>query len=53
MKRTDLEKLKGAKINNRLKQDGNARFGRGGGKPADKAKLSPLVEKLLQRNKSA
>ncbi|WP_168735353.1 hypothetical protein [Pseudothauera rhizosphaerae] len=48
MKRTDLEKLKGMKINNRLKgTPPPPRFGTssGGGKAG--ARVNPLVAKLL------
>lgn len=51
MKRTDLEKLKGAKINNRLKQAGTPQRYARGTADKDKPALSPLVAKLLQRRK--
>lgn len=51
MKKTDLEKLKGLKIRNRMKQDAP-----GGNRTAARtddagAKLSPLIAGLLGRRK--
>lgn len=48
MKRTDLEKLKGLKINNRMKgAPSPSRFGAASGGGQAAAKVNPLVARLL------
>lgn len=50
MKKTDLEKLKGLKIRNRMKRDAPGGI-RAGSRAGPAAKLSPLVAGLLGRRK--
>lgn len=50
MKRTDLEKLNGLKIQGRMKRDGTPERFRSGAENASKAPLNPLIEKLLRNS---
>jgi hypothetical protein len=49
MKRTDLEKLSGLKIRNRMKRDGTPDRFRHGSAQGTKAPTNPLIEKLLKK----
>ncbi|QTQ30932.1 hypothetical protein [Aromatoleum bremense] len=50
MKRTDLEKLNGLKIQGRMKRDGTPERFRPGAENAAKAPVNPLIEKLLRKS---
>ncbi|WP_169307494.1 hypothetical protein [Chitiniphilus eburneus] len=49
MKRTELEKLQGLKINNKLKQGSAARRGDQSGDTQQAKPLNPLLGKLLAK----
>ena len=50
MKRTDLEKLNGLKIQGRMKRDGTPERFRPGAENAAKAPVNLLIEKLLRKS---
>lgn len=53
MKRTDLEKLNGLKIQGRMKRHGTPERFRSGAENAAKAPVNPLIEKLLRKSLGA